>query len=109
MIKTEPIKLNAEWNNIKHKLVYVISYVVFTILLWLISTYFSFTFYVIYIKNTSLWAICFVSVLLIDLLLFEFMVEMIIAILYSKRNQKKWCMDYLINLNLIRSLKALSP
>ena len=98
------------WDKIQRKnCIYTFIGVILCIPLWIISFYISFAFLIIWIEQKSTWIIVFLISEFLDLLVFEFIIELFIGFLYSKRRDNETLKIYGEKINRLRNYRTLFP
>ena len=78
-------------------------------IIWLICIYITFTFVAVWKVQKSAWMITFISSEIIDLIFFEFGIEIFIGILYHFRTKNNSIRNFGEWLNRLRCYRTLSP
>ncbi len=98
------------WNIIQRKnCIYTFIGVILCIPLWIISFYISFAFLIIWIEQKNTWIIIFIISELLDLLVFELIIELMIGYLYSKRRESEKLKIFGEKINRLRNYRTLFP
>lgn len=101
--------LVKDWpESLAHQNLFVYIFFGILLLIVLVSFYFSFGFCAVYKSQVITYLICFGANIVIDLLLFEFLVEAIIMLFYSLK-ENNICLNILYFLNTFKSDKVLAP
>ena len=98
------------FNSIQKKnFIYTCFGIILCFPLWIISFYISFGFLKIWIEQKNTWIIIFIISELLDLCVFELIIELIIGYLYSKRRDNEKLKIFGEKLNRLRNYRTLFP
>ena len=98
------------WNSIKRKNRCFTFFGIFICLpIWIANFYVSFTFSCVYIEQKKTWILIFIISEILDLMIFEILIELIIGYLFSKRKDNYPSRKVGEFLNRVRSYRTLLP
>lgn len=108
--KSSGIKLLSEWQNFQsnHEYCKLIFGYFSVFLIFIISLYFSFSSCAVYKYQQFTWLIMYVIAIIFDFIIYEFLMEFLIAILYSKRKENRNLLSICNRLNNLRNLRVLT-